>query len=54
MNPTTEYNYLEAVTADVLEYIKSEISLDEWKGKPEGKYGKDPFMITLFAMKTTI
>lgn len=35
MNPTTEYNYFEAVTADVLEYIKSEISLDEWKGKPE-------------------
>lgn len=33
MNATTEYNYLEAVTADVLEYIKDNIDLTEWKGR---------------------
>lgn len=36
MNATTEYNYLKAVTADVLEYIKNEIDLDEWKGNADG------------------
>ena len=35
MNPTTEYNYLEAVTADVLEYIENEIDLKEWRGKAD-------------------
>lgn len=28
----TNYNYLEAVISDVLDYIKEEINLDEWKG----------------------
>lgn len=32
----TNYNYLEAVTSDVLDYIKEEIKLDEWKGNREG------------------
>lgn len=32
MKTTTEYNYLEAVTDDVREYIKNEIDLAEWKG----------------------
>lgn len=30
------YNYLEAVTADVREYITNEIDLDEWKGNRDG------------------
>ena len=33
MKTTTEYNYLEAVTADVLDYIREEIDLAEWKGR---------------------
>lgn len=36
MKPTTKYNYLEAVTSDVLDYIKTEIDLSEWKGNTEG------------------
>lgn len=32
----TNYNYLEVVTSDVLDYIKEEINLDEWKGNREG------------------
>lgn len=32
----TNYNYLEAVISDVLDYIKEEINLDEWKGNREG------------------
>lgn len=32
----TNYNYLEAVTSDVLGYIKEEINLDEWKDNREG------------------
>lgn len=32
----TNYNYLEAVTSDVLDYIKEEINLDEWKDNREG------------------
>lgn len=32
----TNYNYLEAVTADVLDYIKEEINLNEWKGNRDG------------------
>lgn len=32
----TNYNYLEAVTSNVLDYIKEEINLDEWKGNREG------------------
>lgn len=32
----TNYNYLEAVTSDVLDYIKEGINLDEWKGNREG------------------
>lgn len=32
----TNYNYLEAVTSDVLDYIKENINLDEWKGNREG------------------
>lgn len=32
----TNYNYLEAVASDVLDYIKEEINLDEWKGNREG------------------
>lgn len=35
MKTTTEYNYLEAVTADVLDYIKEEIDLSEWRGKAD-------------------
>ena len=35
MKTTTEYNYLEAVTADVLDYIREEIDLNEWKGKAD-------------------
>lgn len=31
----TNYNYLEAVTSDVLDYIKEVINLDEWKGNRE-------------------
>lgn len=31
-----DYNYLEAVTEDVREYIKNEIDLSEWKGNKEG------------------
>lgn len=34
------YNYLEAVTADVLDYIKDEINLAEWKGNRDGLEGK--------------
>lgn len=30
------YNYLEAVTADVLDYIKDVINLAEWKGNRDG------------------
>lgn len=30
------YNYLEAVTEDVLEYIKNEVDLEEWRGNAEG------------------
>lgn len=30
------YNYLEAVTDDVREYIENEINLAEWKGNKEG------------------
>lgn len=30
------YNYLKAVTADVLDYIKDEINLAEWKGNRDG------------------
>lgn len=36
MKTATEYNYLEAVTDDVIEYIKNEINLDEWKGNADG------------------
>lgn len=32
----TNYNYLEAITSDVLDYIKEEINLDEWKGNRDG------------------
>lgn len=32
----TNYNYLEAITSDVLDYIKEEINLDEWKGNRQG------------------
>lgn len=32
----TNYNYLEVVTSDILDYIKEEINLDEWKGNREG------------------
>ena len=35
MLTTTEYNYLEAVKADVLEYIANEIDLTEWKGNAD-------------------
>jgi hypothetical protein len=35
MKPTTEYNYLEAVTADVLDYIREEIDLSEWRGRAD-------------------
>ena len=27
------YNYREAITADVLEYIRENIELEEWRGK---------------------
>lgn len=30
------YDYLEAVKEDVLEYIKNEIDLEEWKGNADG------------------
>ena len=30
------YNYLEAVTDDVREYIRDEINLSEWKGNRDG------------------
>ena len=30
------YNYLEAVTDDVREYIRDEIDLSEWKGDRDG------------------
>ena len=30
------YNYLEAVIADVLDYIKDEIDLAKWKGNRDG------------------
>ena len=30
------YNYLEAVTEDVREYIRNEINLPEWKGNRDG------------------
>jgi hypothetical protein len=32
----TNYNYLEAVTEDVREYIREEINLEEWKGNADG------------------
>jgi hypothetical protein len=32
----TNYNYLEAVTEDVREYIREEINLGEWKGNADG------------------
>lgn len=35
MKTTTEYNYLEAVSADVLDYIREEIDLNEWRGKAD-------------------
>lgn len=35
MTTTTEYNYLEAVTADVLDYIREEIDLSEWRGRAD-------------------
>lgn len=31
-----KYNYLQAVTDDVKEYIKNEIDLDEWTGNRDG------------------
>lgn len=31
-----EYNYLEAVTADVRDYITNEINLDDWRGNRDG------------------
>ena len=31
-----KYNYLEAVTADVKEYIENEINLDEWTDNRDG------------------
>ena len=36
MKTTTEYNYLEAVIADVDEYVKNEIDLTEWRGNADG------------------
>ena len=36
MTTTTTYNYLEAVTEDVLEYINNEIDLTEWAGDRDG------------------
>lgn len=36
MNTTTEYNYLEAVTSDVRDYVKNEIDLSEWRGNADG------------------
>ena len=36
MKTTTEYNYLEAVIADVDEYVKNEIDLAEWRGNADG------------------
>ncbi len=35
MATTTEYNYLEAVTADVLDYIRDNVDLEEWRGKAD-------------------
>lgn len=35
MKATTKYDYLEAVTADVLDYIGNEITLSDWRGKAE-------------------
>lgn len=35
MTTTTKYNYPEAVTADVLDYIREEIDLTEWKGRAD-------------------
>ena len=35
MKTTTKYNYLEAVTEDVREYIQNEIVLEDWRGKQE-------------------
>ena len=35
MTTTTKYNYLEAVTTDVLDYIREEIYLNEWKGRAD-------------------
>ena len=32
----SKYNYLEAVTEDVREYIENEIDLAEWKGNRDG------------------
>lgn len=31
-----KYNYLENVTEDVLEYIRQEIDLEEWRGNADG------------------
>lgn len=31
-----EYNYYEAVKADVLDYIREEINLDDWRGNRDG------------------
>ena len=36
MTTTTTYNYLEAVTEDVREYINNEIDLTEWAGDRDG------------------
>lgn len=35
MSTTTKYDYLEAVTTDVLDYIGNEINLGDWRGKAE-------------------
>lgn len=35
MATTTKYDYLEAVTEDVREYIRNEINLADWRGKQE-------------------
>ncbi len=31
-----DYNYLEAITDDVRDYIRSEINLEEWRGNADG------------------
>ena len=31
-----DYNYLEAITDDVIQYIKDGIDFDEWKGDRDG------------------